>query len=407
GDDDDKLEMETALISFRKLRVYDHSIETKNYPERWIIKKFDDEAVEYNRKGYKYDVTRVGIMAGYNIDDGILIGGGPVIMNYGQFYESQQKILANFSIATRSSNFRYEGLFRFPAKNIELNLVADVKAPNYTQNYFGMGNETQWRVPKSEKDYYRLRIKQYHFRGGTQKQLFNKNNKLGLAVEYKNFEVENNEGRFISDLETNGLKESIFKNSKYATLCLVYDFNNIDDPEVPENSNLLPGQGQNLHVEYQYNVGLKNTPQNFSRLSADWSFYYTLPRMPRLAFALRAGGSKNFGEYRFYEAAKLGGKTNLRGFRATRFYGDAAVYQNTDIRFRLSKFSSYLLTGSYGILAFHDVGRVFYQNENSQSWHQGYGGGIWISPFNLATLTVSYAASRDDAMFQLGLNYLF
>lgn len=407
GKNKDKIEIKSSSPHFRKLRVYDHSIETKNYPKRSVIKNFDKEAVEYNRKGFKYDYTRVGIMAGYNIDDGILIGGGPVIKNFGQFYESEQKILANFSIATRSSNFSYEGLFKFPAKNIELNLVADVKAPNYTQNFFGLGNETQWMVPKSEKDYYRLRIKQYHFRGGAQKQVFNKNNKLGIALEHTNFEVEDSPGRFISDLENNGLDASVFDNSKYAGLCLVYDFSNINESDVPENSTILPGQGQKLHIEYQYNIGLKNTPANFSRVSADWAFYHTFRQVPRLALVLRAGGTKNFGDYIFYEAAKLGGKSNLRGFRATRFYGDAAVYQNTDIRYRLSKFSSYLLAGSFGILAFHDVGRVFYQNENSKLWHQGYGGGIWVSPFNLATLTVSYAASRDDAMFQFGLNYLF
>ena len=407
GGDDDELEIKSGLPHPGKLKVYDNSIETKNYPERWVIKKYDEEAVEYNRKGFEYDMTRIGVMAGYNIDDGILIGGGPVFMNHGQFFASEQKILANFSVATRSSNFSYEGRFQFPAKNMELNVLADVKAPNYTLNYFGMGNETQWRVPKSEKDYYRLRIKQYHLRAGAQKRLFNKNSKLGMALEYKNFEVEDSPGRFIADLGNNGLEKSVFNNSKYAAVCLVYDYSNLDEQEFAANRNILPGRGQKLHVEYQYNIGLENTPQDFSRLSANWSFFYTIPRIPRLAFALRAGGTKNFGEYRFYEAAKLGGKSNLRGFRATRFYGDAAVYQNTDIRFRLSKFSTYLLAGSYGILAFNDVGRVFYNGENSQLWHHGYGGGVWIAPFNLATLTVSYAASRDDAMLQLGLNYLF
>lgn len=407
GGGDDELEIKSGLPRPAKLKVYDNSIETKNYPASRVIKKFDEAAVKYYRKGFKYDVTRVGVMAGYNIDDGILIGGGPVFVNHGQFFASEQKILANFSIATRSSNFRYDGLFQFPAKNIELNVLADVKAPNYTQNYFGMGNETQWKVPHSEKEFYRLRIKQYHFRGGAKKKVFNNHHNVGAAFEYRNFEVENSPGRFINDLENNRLDESVFKNSKYVALCLVYDFNNIDEQKVAANRSILPGRGQKLHVEYQYNVGFKNTPGNFSRLSAEWSYYYTFPRMPRLAFAFRAGGTKNFGEYHFYEAAKLGGKTNLRGFRATRFYGDAAIYQNTDIRLRLSKFSTYLLAGSFGILAFNDVGRVFYNNENSQRWHHGYGGGVWVSPFNLATLTVSYAASRDDSMLQLGLNYLF
>lgn len=407
GEAKDELKAENTITGFRNLTVYDKSVKTSSFPEKRIVKSYNKKAVEYNRKRFKYDVTKIGVLAGYNIDDGILIGGGPIFMDYGQFRQSKQKVLANYAIATRSSNFVYDGLFEFPARNFEFSLLADVKAPNYSQNYFGMGNETQWGVSKSEKDYYRLRIKQYQFRAGIHKWLGNKRYNLGLELAYKNFEVENSEGRFISDLELNGLDESVFMNSKYAALCLVYDFNNIDEPANPGNSNQMPARGQKFRLEYQYDFGLENTPQDFSRISAEWTAYYSLPEIPRMVLALRAGGTKNFGKYRFYEAATLGGKSNLRGFRASRFYGDAAVFQNTDIRFRLSKLKSYLLSGSYGLFAFNDIGRVFYEGENSRRWHQGYGGGIWLSPFNLATLTASYAASSDDAMVQLGLNYLF
>jgi len=50
----------------------------------------------------------------------------------------------------------------------------------------------------------------------------------------------------------------------------------------------------------------------------------------------------------------------LRGFQKQRFAGDALLYQNTEIRFKLGKIRSYLLNGTHGITLFNDVGRVWY-----------------------------------------------
>ena len=410
GNGDDKIQIDNEIP--RKLFVYDkESTDTKNYPSRKITGHFNSKALEYNRLGYKNDLTRFTLKAGYNVDDGILLGGGPIFTRHRQFRDSQQSIFANFSLSTRSSNFKYEGIFKYPIKDIEFHILTDIKAPNYSLNYFGLGNETQWRVSKRDKNYYRLRVKQYHLKAGIHKILNNEKNKIGLSLDYKNSEVDKTPGRFITDLENNGLKETDFLNTHYAGGSLMYDFNNLNNSNKQKaestEDKMFPTHGQRLHLEYNQFFGLKNVNTNFGRLSAEWSGYFSFSAHPKVVYAFRAGAIKNIGEYQFYEAVKLGGSTNLRGFRTSRFYGDAAVYQNTEIRFRLGNFKSYLVNGSAGLLVFNDLGRVFLKNETSKKWHDGYGAGLWLAPFEMVVFNVSYAMSSDDAMVQLGLHYRF
>jgi hypothetical protein len=120
--------------------------------------------------------------------------------------------------------------------------------------------------------------------------------------------------------------------------------------------------------------------------------------------ALRAGGKKVFGSYPYFEAAYLGGGLGgfgpasgdepVRGLQRHRYAGDAAVYGNADLRIYISRFNI-LVPGTWGILGFGDVGRIYYNLESSNKWHKGYGGGLWFAWLDRAnTLSVSYARSE-------------
>ena len=57
---------------------------TEISPDRSVRlkKRFDREALEYDRDQFEYDVVYPGIFSGYNPDDGIFVGGGPVFTTY-------------------------------------------------------------------------------------------------------------------------------------------------------------------------------------------------------------------------------------------------------------------------------------------------------------------------------------
>jgi len=52
-----------------------------------------------------------------------------------------------------------------------------------------------------------------------------------------------------------------------------------------------------------------------------------------------------------------------------------------------------------------DNGRVWYEDDNSELWHQGYGFGIWIAPFDAMVLAIQWTTSKEDGL--LAFNYGF
>jgi hypothetical protein len=72
-------------------------------------------------------------------------------------------------------------------------------------------------------------------------------------------------------------------------------------------------------------------------------------------------------------------------------------YNNTELRIRLFDFNTYLFPGSFGMLLFNDIGRVWARHDDSERWHDGYGGGIWIAPIRRFVVTASLAHSEEES----------
>ncbi len=375
--------------------------------------RYDREAVKYNREAYQVDVVLPGVFTGYNRDDGVFVGGGPIINKYSRYHRQQYKLLGNYAFLTNSVSFHVSGTFSYPLKNLEMNVLADVKAPRYVDNYFGMGNNSSWQSGHSNIDYYLVRMTQYVVATDFSKQIArNDAQKIGLGLFYKNTNAEETGDRFITDIPANGLDDNALKTHEYTGVSLSYQINTISNRQIKteeefEGSQTFPTRGIRFDAAFSQFIGLNELSPGFTKASADFSTYLSFAQRPRVVYALRVGGEKNFGDYVFHEAAKLGQKSNLRGFRQTRFYGDASLYQNTDIRIRLKQFKTYVLNGSTGLTLFHDVGRVWLEGENSSRWHRGYGLGLWLSPFDMALLNVSYAHSSEDNLINVSLKYQF
>jgi len=71
------------------------------------------------------------------------------------------------------------------------------------------------------------------------------------------------------------------------------------------------------------------------------------------------------------------------------------VYNNLEARLRLGHISNYVLPGELGLSGFYDVGRVWQQNEHSDTWHNGVGGGIYFAPAKLTVVQVQAAHSTE------------
>jgi hypothetical protein len=155
----------------------------------------------------------------------------------------------------------------------------------------------------------------------------------------------------------------------------------------------------------------------FGSLGGTASFYVTPGGSRAPTLALRAGGEKVFGTFPFFEAAYLGGglggitatttEGTVRGLERHRYAGDGVVFGNADLRLPISNLRI-ILPGEWGLVASADAGRVYLDGEDSNKWHYGWGGGIWIAWLDRAnTLTFSFARSGDRNGFYARVGFGF
>jgi hypothetical protein len=130
-----------------------------------------------------------------------------------------------------------------------------------------------------------------------------------------------------------------------------------------------------------------------------------LPLEPTLV--LRAGGQQLFGLYPFREAAFVGGVETLRGLIERRYTGDASAYGNAELRLLLRRRDSAFFP-RFGVFGLADVGRVFFEGEESHRWHRAVGGGAWLSVIDPAyTASVALVRSEGDWRLYLQGGFMF
>jgi len=289
---------------------------------------------DYNRKLFKYNLLIPQAYLGYSIDDGVFIGGGVYLKRFHFRDSTFHRIVGNYAYETDAFNIRYSGLVSSFIRSLDLIVEADVSAPNVVGNFYGLGNETVNEASgdgNEDSEYYRVRYHYGLFRPQLRKTITDELEFLFGATAIFG-KVERTEGRFIDDLEKNGLTESVFLDQYLAGIITSLNYDSRDD-------NKFPTRGILWHLNARKMYGLNSYTDNFTSLSSNVSFYLSFRKDPRMILALRFGGGKNWGNFPFYMAQGLGDKTNLRGYRANRFTGDAAFYQNTELRMNFMNFS--------------------------------------------------------------------
>jgi outer membrane translocation and assembly module TamA len=112
----------------------------------------------------------------------------------------------------------------------------------------------------------------------------------------------------------------------------------------------------------------------------------------------KAGGRHVWGHgFPADELAFIGGSNSLRGYRFSRFAGRSSLHGSAEIRIPL--FELELFTrGRIGVLGFQDVGRVWWDDEDSNQWHRGHGGGIWYESLGF-WMSVSAARGEETRIY--------
>jgi outer membrane protein assembly factor BamA len=376
----------------------------------------------YDRKAFKYNKLAPLIFASFNPDDGLIAGAGMLYQTEGfrvTPYRQRHTAVFTSAFGTASYNFIYGGEFIDVIGHWGLDVNADIKAPGYVNNFFGLGNETDFDKDIDEKpgynvedaiDYYRyrfdeLKLEIYITRRIGEWGVF----KAGPVIQTIGVQDDSGQDRFVNEFAL-GLPYNLFDDHTYAGACWKFTIDKRDNARLTTRGVVFNVRGKNF-AHLAAGVG------DFSSYESSVSFYHSFRLPARVVFAARVGGGINTGDFQFFQAQILNGLTELRGFRKSRFYGDRKFYSNIEMRLKLFSLRTYLFPASLGILAFHDLGRVWYKDENnidptsssgkSDRWHRGWGGGLWFTPFNLTILSIEAGHSPEGTLGYVRLGFLF
>ncbi len=361
------------------------------------------ERYEYNPKEFNYGITAPALFFGYNAEDGVFLGGGFSTIKHGfkkDPYKAKHSLAVNHATFTNAYNLKHRSEYIEALGVFDLVWQSDIFGPNYTSNFFGYGNESRLDQFNFDND------KSFNYVRREAITIFPSlrrrfgSGEAGFGVFFQSSRLRENEGRYVTQFEDNSLSRDILKTKTHAGVKGYMKFDT-------RNKATFPTSGVFWENEAAWYSGINSQSGSFSELNTDFRLYLSRQINPRAVLALRVGGAMNNGTFDFINANILGGKTNLRGYPATRFYGDDAAYQNTDLRIKLADIHSYYFSGQLGIFGFHDVGRVWINQENSNKWHRGYGGGLWFSPFGMAVITARYAMSEEYDIIRLKFDFRF
>lgn len=352
----------------------------------------------YAVNSFTYDKAGIGPAIDYpNGADGIMIGLSHTIKRYGfrkSPYSFEQKIAALYAFKSTAIDIRYTSIFHslFYHK-YDLVLTGNFAGPAYSFNYYGIGNSTE--NIDDNIDFYRVRSRlltasaffQYRHSDRTT---------MGIGPGFDYFDIL----KWDPNTIVGSLQENFDNPGKFAS---IKSYLNIDFTNRPIN----PQTGFKWQNSINFYQQIDAEKDRYAQLSTNFSGYATPNIAFPITFALRLGGQTNIGDFKFYQANTIGNNQNLRGFRTNRFSGRTSYYANTELRFPVTRFRNYIVTGDFGLYGFHDIARVKSNRPEDNNWHQGYGPGLWINFYDKVLLTLGYGFSKESRLFSFNTGFRF
>jgi len=347
---------------------------------------------EYKPTYPVYNTSSIGIQVQYSIDGGLFLGPRYKLITTGfrkEPYSSKHILYVTRSTLTPAWHFHYNGEFLKIANKTDLLINTDAEVPTVRTRFFGWGNNTFFDKNKGS-DYYKVQ-----YRIADASFLFRRwlsswtSLKFGPVIQNFQVNVKDANNKFFNAVYPMQSASGSYNNKWFTggEIQLAIDTRNHD---------LIPVRGVYAAISSRQLFGFSKTSDQFNQTDANVSFYTDVLSGNRLIFATSIGAGHTFGDLGLLQAQYLGFKQNLRGYRFQRFAGRTRAYNNTELRFNFGETNFYLFKGPSGVLAFHDIGRVWIENEHSNKWHVGYGGGIWLAPFNKVLIAGMLSFSKEE-----------
>lgn len=380
-----------------KTRVYtttDAPIRKRQLQEARLYKTNNLEILKYNKKYPKFH--EFNFVPGLLFDTDMMFRFGGKF-TYTRYNFTRQPFSAKHELSW-NHYFAYQYLGTFPS--ITGRKIYTLKSwhtsPDYFENFFGYGNESQNHESLFGMDYNRILLQ----RTGTE---FGANLKIGrnasvkvlTAIERVKVSKEQNFVR--DDIHINRTDSVSISNNNYGLLHLAYIIKS--DKDNKENVSIFfsPEVGVILPI----NDSKKYLPYIGASLMVNWEGEkFTIASLMRAKALLNK-------DFKFFQSATMGGNQGLRGFRDNRFSGQEYFVHSTDLRYNLGLLRNKILPITYEAFIGFDYGRVWLEGEESRKWHTSVGGGFSFRLINKFPINFSYFTSSEKPRITLSMGYEF
>ena len=389
----------------KKVFIYDYKSKKSEFVTNKGKKRLTDnyDTNVYDYKKLKNNERQFLPSIGSNPDDGLKIGAAHSYITHGfkrNPFTYKHTIDGAFYLATSGFELNYNGEFANVIGKANVGIHASFTSPNYATNFFGYGNESVNLDPDNDTidlDFNRIKMRQLRF-GTSLLWKGDLGSLVKLSTTFEAIEVNKTPGRFV-DLPSL-FPLIIFEHQNFLGSELSYHFKNADNES-------FPTLGMETTIELGYRTNLDEST-TYGYLKPSLSFDYKITNNGRLVLATKLGGQLNFGDdFEFYQAARLGAKNGLRGYRFDRFIGNSSFYQSSDIRLNLKKVKTGLVPLTIGIYGGFDYGKVWADNLPTGDWNTSTGGGIFFDAAELLTARISAFNSDDGMRIAFGVGFGF
>jgi len=386
--------------------LYDHRTKSNTVKEKGgaalrLSDDYDRNLFNYHKNILKQNAILPAI--GFNPDDGVRIGLQNIytVKGFNQNpFTQQHKIRGGYYFATSGFNINYRGEFAGLLRKVNAVVTAGFASPNFAENYFGPGNESENFDDDRGLDYNRVRISTYKAGLGLQYRGEYGSNISGL-LEIRGREIENTDDRYITDIVDPDVNEEFFERKWFADLGGTYNYESYDNK-------LNPTRGMIFNFQTGAIMNTNDAERVFAYFKPKLGFYNALSQNRKWVLKTIAQSVILWGDdYEFYQGAQLGQNNGLRGFRFQRFTGERSFATSADVRYSFDSFKTAFVPLQMGVFVGGDVGRVWLDGEDSKRWHKDYGGGFWINSTDAIGATFNLFHSVDGLRFSFQVGFSF
>ncbi|MEL6811519.1 MAG: metallophosphoesterase [Bacteroidota bacterium] len=334
---------------------------------------------------------------GANPDDGLRIGLQNTYMVKGfktNPFHQKHVVRAGYYFATQGFDIEYNGEFANIFGKWNMLVHGHFTSENFTRNFFGFGNDTENFQDDLDLDFNRVKTSILTGRIGIARN-GEYGSRITITAGVENVEVEDTEGRFISDFFS--AQPAVFDAMTFGVVESSYSYSSYDN-------GANPTRGAAFKLIGGVRTNVDDTERTYGYIHPSLQFYNSLSQNGKLVLKTMVQGQFNIGDkFEFYQAAVLGANSGLRGYRTQRFSGESALALGADLRYSFPKFKTGILPLQLGIFGGYDMGRVWLDGESSNTWHNNAGGGLWINAVD--TISGQLGLFNGDDGIRVGFGF--